>query len=108
MGWKPTFGQALPLALQHVLAAAVGCVTPAILVANAANNAAGGGTVDMGLLIQMSLVFAGLSTFLSVVWQQISTGIRPSGDHRSQLCLCADDDGHCDPGERTWIRFSEP
>ena len=35
---NPTFGQILPLAAQHVLAAVVGCVTPAILVANAANN----------------------------------------------------------------------
>ena len=57
---KPSFGQVLPLAAQHVLAAVVGCVTPAILVANAANNA--GGNVDMGLLIQVSLVFAALST----------------------------------------------
>lgn len=71
---KPTFGQALPLALQHVLAAAVGCVTPAILVANAANNAAGGGTVDMGLLIQMSLVFAGLSTFLQLYGNKFRLG----------------------------------
>ena len=38
---NPTFGQILPLAAQHVLAAVVGCVTPAILVANAANNAGG-------------------------------------------------------------------
>lgn len=53
---KPSAGQVFPLAAQHVLAAVVGCVTPAILVANAANNA--GGNVDMGLLIQMSLVFA--------------------------------------------------
>ena len=50
---KPSAGQVFPLAAQHVLAAVVGCVTPAILVANAANNA--GGNVDMGLLIQMSL-----------------------------------------------------
>ena len=56
---KPSAGQVFPLAAQHVLAAVVGCVTPAILVANAANNA--GGNVDMGLLIQMSLVFAALS-----------------------------------------------
>ena len=63
-----------PLALQHVLAAAVGCVTPAILVANAANNAAGGGTVDMGLLIQMSLVFAGLSTFLQLYGNKFRLG----------------------------------
>ena len=61
---KPSFGQVLPLAAQHVLAAVVGCVTPAILVANAANNA--GGNVNMGLLIQVSLVFAALSTFLQL------------------------------------------
>ena len=60
---KPSAGQVFPLAAQHVLAAVVGCVTPAILVANAANNA--GGNVDMGLLIQMSLVFAALSTPVS-------------------------------------------
>ena len=59
---NPSIGQVLPLAAQHVLAAVVGCVTPAILVANAANNA--GGNVNMGLLIQVSLVFAAWSTLL--------------------------------------------
>ena len=29
----PSFGQALPLALQHVVAMIVGCVTPSIIVA---------------------------------------------------------------------------
>lgn len=42
---NPSAGQIAPLAIQHVLAAVVGCVTPAILVANAANNA--GGSVDI-------------------------------------------------------------
>ena len=69
---NPTFGQILPLAAQHVLAAGVGCVTPAILVANAANNA--GGNVNMGLLIQMSLVFAALSTFLQLYGNKIHLG----------------------------------
>lgn len=69
---NPTFGQMLPLAAQHVLAAVVGCVTPAILVANAANNA--GGNVDMGLLIQMSLVFAALSTFLQLYGKKFRLG----------------------------------
>ena len=69
---NPTFGQILPLAAQHVLAAVVGCVTPAILVANAANNA--GGNVNMGLLIQMSLVFAALSTFLQLYGNKIHLG----------------------------------
>ena len=59
---NPSIGQILPLAAQHVLAAGVGCVTPAILVANAANNAGGNG--DMGPLIQVSLEFAALSTLL--------------------------------------------
>ena len=59
-------------AAQHVLAAVVGCVTPAILVANAANNA--GGNVDMGLLIQMSLVFAALSTLLQLYGNKIRIG----------------------------------
>ena len=69
---KPGFGQTLPLAAQHVLAAVVGCVTPAILVANAANNA--GGNVNMGLLIQVSLVFAALSTFLQLYGQRFKLG----------------------------------
>lgn len=69
---KPSAGQVLPLAAQHVLAAVVGCVTPAILVANAANNA--GGNVDMGLLIQVSLVFAALSTLLQLYGQKIKLG----------------------------------
>ena len=33
----PKFSQALPLALQHVVAMIVGCVTPAIIVSNVAN-----------------------------------------------------------------------
>ncbi len=33
---KPSFGQAMPLAIQHVLAMIVGCVTPSIIVAGVA------------------------------------------------------------------------
>ena len=69
---NPPFSQILPLAAQHVLAAVVGCVTPAILVANAANNA--GGDVDMGLLIQVSLVFAALSTLLQLYGSRLKLG----------------------------------
>ena len=69
---NPTPGQIAPLAIQHVLAAVVGCVTPAILVANAANNA--GGSVDTGLLIQMSLIFAALSTLLQLYGNKLHIG----------------------------------
>lgn len=69
---NPPVGELIPMALQHVLAAVVGIVTPAILVANAANNA--GGNVNTGLLIQMSLVFAALSTLLQLYGNKIKLG----------------------------------
>ena len=69
---NPSIGQVLPLAAQHVLAAVVGCVTPAILVANAANNA--GGNDALSQSIQVSLVFAALSTLLQLYGQKIRFG----------------------------------
>lgn len=95
---KPSAGQVFPLAAQHVLAAVVGCVTPAILVANAANNA--GGNVDMGLLIQMSLVFAALSTLLQLYGNKIRIGSGLPGDHRREFCLRSDDDGNRRTGKK--------
>ncbi|MDD3336315.1 MAG: nucleobase:cation symporter-2 family protein [Eubacteriales bacterium] len=58
----PPFGPALSLALQHVVAMIVGCVTPAIIVANTAGLA----QADRVLLIQTSLVVAALSTLLQL------------------------------------------
>ena len=54
----PKFGQALPLALQHVVAMIVGCVTPAIII----SGVAGVSEADKILLIQTSLVASALST----------------------------------------------
>lgn len=59
---KPTFSQAFPLAMQHVVAAIVGCVTPAIIVA----GAAGLSPADKVFLIQAALVVAGLATLLQL------------------------------------------
>lgn len=59
---KPGLGQAFPLAFQHVVAAIVGCVTPAIIVSNAAKLSPG----DSVFLIQAALVVAALSTFLQL------------------------------------------
>ena len=56
----PKFSQALPLALQHVVAMIVGCVTPAIIVSNVANLS----TADRVILIQAALVVSALSTLL--------------------------------------------
>ena len=89
---NPTPGQIAPLAIQHVLAAVVGCVTPAILVANAANNA--GGSVDPDVTNLRSIV-----NTVTVVWKQDPYWIRSPGYYRSQLCLCANNDSNCFSGK---------
>lgn len=58
----PPLGPAFSLALQHVVAMIVGCVTPAIIVANTAGLA----QADRVLLIQTSLVVAAISTLLQL------------------------------------------
>ena len=60
----PKLGQALPLALQHVVAMIVGCVTPAIIVSGAVPG--GLSAADQVILIQASLVVAALSTLLQL------------------------------------------
>lgn len=60
----PRFGEALPLAMQHVVAMIVGCVTPAIIVAEAVPG--GMGSKEKVILIQSALVIAALSTLLQL------------------------------------------
>lgn len=58
----PEMEEAIPLALQHVVAMIVGCVTPAIIVA----GVAGLKTPDRVMLIQSALMVSALSTFLQL------------------------------------------
>lgn len=58
----PKMSRAIPLALQHVVAMIVGCVTPAIII----SGAAGIDTADRVLLIQASLVVSALATLLQL------------------------------------------
>ena len=58
----PKLSQALPMALQHVVAMIVGCVTPAIII----SGAAGIDTADRVILIQASLVVSALATLLQL------------------------------------------
>ena len=58
----PSFGQALPLALQHVVAMIIGCVTPAIIV----SGVAGLNDTDRVILIQAALFTSALSTLLQL------------------------------------------
>lgn len=73
----PSFKQALPLALQHVVAMIVGCVTPAILVA----GVAGLSEKDSVILIQAALIVSGISTliqlfpFIKTRWITIGSGL---------------------------------
>ena len=53
----PAFGQALPLAMQHVVAMIVGCVTPSIIVA----GVAGINEQDRVILIQAALFCSAIS-----------------------------------------------
>lgn len=57
---KPSFKDLLPLSLQHVVAAVVGIITPAIIVANVCGLA----EADKTMLVQVSLVMSGLVTLL--------------------------------------------
>ena len=58
----PSFGQALPLALQHVVAMIVGCVTPSIIVAGVAGISGS----DRVILIQAALFCSAISTLLQL------------------------------------------
>lgn len=58
----PNFMQALPMALQHVVAMIVGCVTPAIIV----SGVAGISEQDQLILIQTSLFVSAVSTLLQL------------------------------------------
>lgn len=59
---RPSLGQAFPLALQHVVAMIVGCVTPAIIVA----GVGGLSGEDSVILIQAALVLSALTTLVQL------------------------------------------
>lgn len=69
----PAAGQLVPLGMQHVVAAIVGVITPAILVANTCGLTEG----DKTLLIQVSLVITALATLLQLypVGRRVGSGL---------------------------------
>ncbi len=58
----PGLRESIPLALQHVVAMIVGCVTPALIISRAGNLNAS----DSIILVQGALVIAAVSTFLQL------------------------------------------
>ncbi|MEQ2456922.1 uracil-xanthine permease family protein [Flavonifractor hominis] len=73
--WRgiPQAGQLIPLGLQHVVAAVVGIITPAILIA----NTCGLSEADKILMIQVSLVLTALATLLQLfpIFGRIGAGL---------------------------------
>lgn len=61
---KPTARQAFPLALQHVVAMVVGCVTPAIIIGGIAQRKGEISQADITVLVQSALLIAGISTLI--------------------------------------------
>ena len=73
--WKgvPQPGQLVPLGLQHVVAAVVGIITPAILV----SNTCGLSEAEKTLMIQVSLLLTALATLLQLfpIFGRIGAGL---------------------------------
>ena len=73
--WRgiPQPGQLLPLGLQHVVAAVVGVITPAILIA----DTCGLSSADKTLMIQVSLILTALATLLQLfpIFHRIGSGL---------------------------------
>ena len=69
----PPAGQLIPLGLQHVVAAVVGIITPAIMVANTCALS----DADRTLLIQVSLIVTALATLLQLytIRHRIGSGL---------------------------------
>lgn len=92
---KPSIGQALPLAIQHVLAMIVGCVTPSIIVA----GVAGISQEDSVILIQAALVMSALTTLLQLISiyknKEFPDRFGTSGYDGNQLCVCSKYAGNC-------------
>lgn len=59
---RPKFSEALPLAIQHVVAMIVGCVTPSLIIA----QVAGLSSEAQIILIQAGLTMSALATFLQL------------------------------------------
>lgn len=62
MGGVPPIKQVIPLGLQHVVAAIVGVVTPAILVSNTCNLSG----PDKTILVQISLLITAIATLIQL------------------------------------------
>ena len=98
---KPSFGQALPLAFQHVVAMIIGCVAPAIILA----GVSGLSESDTVVLIQASLAMSAISTFIQlfpfIKFKSYQIGAGLPVIMGISFALCADHAVNC-TGCRCW------
>lgn len=59
----PSLGKSIPMALQHVVAMIVGCVTPALIISQAVDSSVPNHGI---ILIQSALIIAALATFIQL------------------------------------------
>lgn len=74
---RPPFGKVFPLALQHVVAMIVGCVTPAIIVAGVAMGKGDMTAEGKVLLVQSALIIAALATLVQIfpIGKKVGSGL---------------------------------
>lgn len=72
-GGVPSFKEAFPLAMQHVVAMVVGCITPAILISGVTKQS----PADTVILVQASLVIAAVATVVQLypIFGRIGSGV---------------------------------
>lgn len=74
---RPSFGKTFPLAMQHVVAMIVGCVTPAIIVAGVAMGKGEMTAEGKVLLVQSALIIAALATLVQIfpIGKKVGSGL---------------------------------
>lgn len=74
---RPSFGKTFPLAMQHVVAMIVGCVTPAIIVAGVAMGKGDMTAEGKVILVQSALIIAALATFVQIfpIGKKVGSGL---------------------------------
>ncbi len=78
---RPPLGQALFVAMQHVLAVFVGIITPPLIISRSLNLSAG----DSGFLVSMALFISGIGTLIQT--RRLAGGIGIVEHTGNQLCV---------------------
>ena len=86
---KLSISEAIPMGLQHVVAAVVGIVTPGIMIAKVCQLSPS----DTTILIQTSLIFSAVATLIQLfpIWK---SGFTVTSYDGGKFCVCTDFDGH--------------